>query len=301
MTNANTQWQEINLSCQAHATKIIEDWLFAQGALSVTYQDGGGQPILEPKAGQTPLWQRVVVTALFDQDHDISKLIQRALDALADYLEDQPTTRLFDDQDWQASFQQSFEPIAFGDGLWICPSWHTPPDHAHTVLKLDPGLAFGTGSHPTTALCLSWLEQSTDTVIDYGCGSGILAIAAKKLGAQQVIAIDNDPQAIQATLENAEKNDLSGQIQAYLPQNAPEILPQADIVIANILANILIDLAPTFDQSIKSTGTLVLSGILDNQITSIKRAFDSYHIPLNQQQRQGEWYLLSGQRSVNKN
>ena len=204
-------------------------------------------------------------------------------------------TRVFKDQDWTRTWMEDFKPMQFGQRLWVYPSWEEVPEQADkTILLLDPGLAFGTGTHQTTALCLEYLDthiKHNETVIDYGCGSGILAIAAKKLGAKQVIGIDNDPQAILASNSNAQKNTLTNNINFYLANEAPII--KADIVIANILASILIMLSSEITQRVKAGGKLVLCGILDDQVNDVINAYQN-DFTFTQPQNKDEWVLLIG-------
>ncbi|MDA0910369.1 MAG: 50S ribosomal protein L11 methyltransferase [Proteobacteria bacterium] len=293
-------WKELSLTCLKANLEALEDYLLMQGACSVTYQDAKDQPILEPKAGENPLWDEVVLVALFTEEYQLSD-IATSIDesALKPNIIGDIHTREFADQDWTRTWMDDFKPMQFGRRLWIYPSWCTPEIHSDDQVNilLDPGLAFGTGTHQTTALCLQWLEQhvtAKDHVIDLGCGSGILAVAAKKLGAHDVIAIDNDPQAILATHANAEKNGINTNFTAHLPDEAPKSV-KADILIANILAGILIDLKEIIANFIKPHGKLALSGILQEQVDDIIKAFSPYFI-LNEPTFKDEWTLISGIR-----
>ena len=202
-----------------------------------------------------------------------------------------------EDKDWEREWMENFHPMKFGERLWICPSWREIPEPDAVNVMLDPGLAFGTGTHPTTALCLEWLEGldlSGKTVIDFGCGSGILAIAAIKLGAEKVIGIDIDPQALQASRDNAERNGVADQLEVFLPQNQPEGLI-ADVVVANILAGPLRELAPIIKGLVKPNGDLAMSGVLDTQAEDVANHYrDELHIdPIVEQ---SEWCRISGRK-----
>ncbi|WP_192484462.1 MULTISPECIES: 50S ribosomal protein L11 methyltransferase [Cysteiniphilum] len=293
-------WKELSVTCLKANLQILEDYLLMQGACSVTYQDAKDQPILEPKPDENPLWDEVVLVALFTEEYQLSDIVT-SLDesALKPNIIGDIHTREFADQDWTRTWMDDFKPMQFGRRLWIYPSWCIPEIHSDDQVNilLDPGLAFGTGTHQTTALCLKWLEQhvtAKDHVIDLGCGSGILAVAAKKLGAHDVIAIDNDPQAILATHANAEKNGINANFAAFLPDEAPKSV-KADILIANILAGILIDLKEVIADFVKPHGKLALSGILQEQVDDIIKAFSPYFV-LNEPAFKDEWTLISGIR-----
>lgn len=274
-------WQQLSvLRCRDAQT--VEDCLQHQGALSIMLEDAAGEDLLEPLPGQHPLWQQTRVSALFAAGHDLqvvrSSLLQLGLEAADIMLGSLP------DKDWVRAWMQHYRPLQCGR-LHICPShMELPVSDDAVVIRLDPGLAFGTGTHPTTQLCLQWLEQNdlhNRVVIDYGCGSGILALAAAKLGAANVYAVDHDPQAIQATLDNASNNDVAEQIHTAL---AGELeLPPADIVIANIIARPLIELKSTLLACLQSEGTLVLSGILTQQADVVAASY------LPELQRQQQW------------
>ncbi|WP_395947461.1 50S ribosomal protein L11 methyltransferase [Caedibacter taeniospiralis] len=293
-------WKEISLTCLKNNLETLEDFLLAQGACSVTYQDAKDQPILEPKAGENPLWDEIVLVALFTEEYQLDTIANElAQSSLPTHIIGEIQTREFADQDWTRAWMADFKPMQFGKRLWIYPSWCIPEKQTANQVNilLDPGLAFGTGTHQTTALCLNWLEQNiakNNSIIDLGCGSGILAIAASKLGASNVIAIDNDPQAILATYANAEKNAIHASFNAYLPHEVPKDI-KVDILIANILAGILIELAPTITSFVKQGGKLALSGILQDQISDIIDVFSADFI-LYQPIFKDEWVLVSGIR-----
>ncbi|MFP8965682.1 50S ribosomal protein L11 methyltransferase [Pokkaliibacter sp. CJK22405] len=272
-------WLQIRLDITPELAEPYEDMLLAVGAVSVTYQDNEDQPIYEPDLGTTPLWQNTCLVGLFTGDTDIDEaLTTLKLHHLATYPEHEfpdHKTEILEDKDWERAWMEHFEPIQFGDKFWVCPSWKPAPDPEAANLILDPGLAFGTGSHPTTALCLKWLasqDLQDKVVVDYGCGSGILGIAALLLGARMVYAVDIDPQALEATRDNAERNGIrSSKLMTLYPEQVPELT--ADVVVANILAGPLVGLAPTLS-ALATTGTqLALSGILSHQADDVQQAY----------------------------
>ncbi|MEO8010906.1 MAG: 50S ribosomal protein L11 methyltransferase, partial [Dokdonella sp.] len=265
-------WLELSLTLPADQQAHVEDALEDIGALAVTLLDADADTsnenaILEPAIGETPLWSLVVLNALFDAGTDRSGLLHVLAELLPDLAPDRIVFRDVADQDWTRVWMDQFKPMRFGRRVWIYPWNIEPPADIDTVVvRLDPGLAFGTGTHPTTALCLEWLdglELNDKTVIDYGCGSGILAMAAAALGAREVIAIDNDPQALAASADNAQRNGIADRIKLAAPDGAA--IEPADVLVANILAGPLHELAPRFAASLKPGGALALSGILHGQ------------------------------------
>ncbi len=264
-----------------------EDALLAAGASSITLEDEGDDPVLEPLPGTTPLWPRVRLKALFDGEADRDEILRILDDELSDPLRGPLSRVAFEtlaDRAWEREWLKDFRPMRFGQRLWICPGGQQPDAEqlraspSPVLIELDPGLAFGTGTHPTTALCLEWLdtaEVAGTRVIDFGCGSGILAIAAAKLGATEVLAIDIDPQALLATHDNAERNGVAQLIQARLVENgsSDSSAAPADILLANILAGPLESLAPTFAARVRAGGRLVMSGILRNQAEAVASAY----------------------------
>ena len=289
-------WLELKIDTQAQYAQLIEDALTEAGALSVTLSDTHDEPLYEPALGTTPLWRGTRVTGLFEAGMDCPALltdlkqqfgpaviVQSCIDALAD-------------QPWERAWMEHFAPTQFGQRVWICPSWCAAPDPSAVNIFMDPGLAFGTGTHPTTALCLEWLDANPPverTVIDYGCGSGILAVAAAMLGARRVIAVDHDPQALLATRENAQRNGVAACIETYLPEHAPGVA--ADALIANILANPLRELAARFARLVNCGGTLTLSGILAEQANEVAAAYQDT-FTLNPAVVQHGWVRLDGTR-----
>lgn len=240
--------------------ELLSDCLQENGALSITLADAADEEIFQLQPEETPLWQKTKVVALFPTDFDIDPvllLIKKDFPQAVIHLE------AVKNQDWVKVTQNYFQPQCYADRLWIVPSWYDEKSYTGAIVKLDPGLAFGTGTHPTTALCLEWLAQHPPenlTVIDYGCGSGILALASLALGAKQVIAVDHDPQALTATKNNSALNNFaqSKNLKICLPQDLPVI--SADLVIANILANPIIQLSSQLMQLVKPQGRLVISG-----------------------------------------
>jgi ribosomal protein L11 methyltransferase len=285
---------QLTLTTNLEIAELISDTLSDLGALSVTMQDAEDQPILEPAPGETPLWQAIKLTALFEETQNQSVLLEnlklfRPITALS--------FNILEDQDWVRVWQKDFKPMSFGKRLWICPTGYTPPNPAAINILLDPGLAFGTGTHPTTALCLEWLDENirgNEYVIDYGCGSGILAIAALKLGCSQVLAVDNDPQAIQSTDSNARQNHIDPQqLSILLPPDMPAI--QANVIVANILAQPLIQLAPLFKSMLKEGGKIALSGILADQAEMIINAYQAVGFQMSLPIQKQDWILIQGE------
>ena len=267
------------------------------GALSISLSDAGDEPIYEPLPGDAPIWRESIVSATFAEDSDPEQLAQLLLARLPAPLSQSVTHSSFNDRDWQQSYRQHFKPLQCAANLWIVPSWSEPPDPRATIVRLDPGLAFGTGSHPTTALCLAWLAQQELTnlnLIDYGCGSGILAIAAIKLGAGRVLAVDIDEQALTACKSNMEVNSVTPE-QILVGQPAMIEETRTDLLMANILAGPLVDLAARFAELVKPGGKIVLSGILTSQLNDIQSAYDSF-FELDPMHQRGEWACIGGQR-----
>ncbi len=260
--------------CHRDEIEKLSDALEETAALSVTLTDKQDDPILEPELGTTPLWPNVVVQALYAEEIEAQLAVQMLS---KDYPHLSYTLQILPEQDWVSVCKDDVKPQQFGSRLWVCPTWITPPEPDAVNLILDPGLAFGTGTHPTTFLCLTWLEQANlleQQVIDYGCGSGILALAALKLGALHVNAVDIDEQALVATQNNATSNGISS---TRLTIDFPDSLKMpADILIANILLTPLINLRDRFHELLKAHGTLVVSGILEEQAEDVIAAYEGY-------------------------
>jgi len=288
-------WLQVKCTTRPQLVEELSDWLSAHGALSVTYEDAADQPLYEPPPGQTPLWQHTVVSGLFEADTD-SEALGRTLQAEHGPDVDQLRIEILEDKDWVREWMTHYQPMQFGEHLWIVPSHHTPPDPAAVNIFLDPGLAFGTGTHPTTAMCLRWLAAhppAGQTVVDYGCGSGILAIAAARLGAARVIAVDNDPQALLATRDNAERNQVATYIECRDVE--PPLQMQCDTLLANILAGPLLGLAGRFADLLRPGGNIVLSGILSGQADELRRVYEPW-FEFEPAQHQDEWVLLNAIR-----
>ncbi len=289
-------WIQIKLNATDTNAEQIGDMLMEQtGALSVTFLDAKDTPVFEPLPGETRLWGETDVIALYDAEVDTALVIEQIknsqlLEANFAYKVEQ-----LEDKDWEREWMENFHPMKFGERLWICPSWRDIPDPNAVNVMLDPGLAFGTGTHPTTSLCLEWLEGldlKGKTVIDFGCGSGILAIAAIKLGAREVIGIDIDPQAIIASKANAERNGVADQLTLFLPQEQPQGL-LADVVVANILAGPLRELSPIIKGLVKPHGQLAMSGVLDTQAEDVADYYrDEFSIESIVEMQ--EWCRISG-------
>lgn len=279
MNPESLDWLTLELTVPAERVDAAETCLFEAGALSVTLLDAEDHPLHEPAPGELPIWPHVIVQALFS-----GHFSRRALsdELVAAGLVDSATMLHFSDmpeRDWMRAWMDRYRPMRFGRSLWICPS-HVDPDPAWPlVVRLDPGLAFGSGTHPTTALCLEWidpLDLENQVVIDYGCGSGVLAIAAALKGAVPVIAVDHDPQALTATLDNAERNGVADRMSAMNPLEFRQLPParrRAGLVMANILAQPLIELAPQLSDCVSNGGQLVLSGILPEQAIEVAAAY----------------------------
>lgn len=265
-------WYQLQIEhCHRDEVELISEALEETGALSITLTDKNDDPVLEPEPGTTPLWPDVIINALYDQE-EIAAEAKSIVSSKFKHLN--YSINELADQNWERAWMDEFKPTRFGQRLWICPSWIEPPEPDAVNLKLDPGLAFGTGTHPTTSLCLNWLDQadlSDKTMIDYGCGSGILALASLKLGAAKVFAVDIDEQALTATHTNASSNAISfEQLIIDFPQTLKE---PVDLVIANILLAPLLNLRAKFRELIKNTGTLVVSGILEEQASELITAY----------------------------
>lgn len=287
-------WLQLKLTTSQEQAPLIELLFESMGALSITLGDAADQPILEPNLNEQPLWDETTVTALFEGERDLDELHSQISQSLSQDISRRLKLERLDDQIWERIWLEHFHPMPFGRRLWVCPDGQTPEVDDAIVLELDPGLAFGTGTHPTTALCLRWLdagEIAGKTVIDYGCGSGILAIAALLLGAESVIAIDHDPQALRATADNAKKNGVAKRLAIALPEEAPAY--QADIMLANILAGPLVELAPKLISMVATGGEIVLSGILQEQAARVSGAYSS-HFNRMHPQTQEDWVLLHG-------
>ncbi|MFC3149495.1 50S ribosomal protein L11 methyltransferase [Litoribrevibacter euphylliae] len=289
-------WLQIKITTQAESAEALEDFLLELGASSITLEDPEDQPIYEPLPGETPLWKSTRVVGLFTEDFDID-LVAKAVEEFSNTqkIQHDITTETVEEQEWERAWMDDFKPIQCGQRLWVCPSWLEPPRPEDVNLILDPGLAFGTGTHPTTFLCLEYLDSLSLNdlhVLDYGCGSGILAIAALLLGAKDAVGVDIDPQALTATDMNMARNGLASErISLYVPDNFPGC--QADITVANILAGPLVELAPEIANNTKSGGHLALSGILQEQAQDVYETYSQY-FNLNPIKQKDDWILITG-------
>ena len=298
-------WLQLVCSASKNHHESIEAAMESAGALSISWQDAEDEAVLEPLPGETPLWKNLIITALFDAQTDLSNLQaqlkaqQSAWEITSVHLE------TLHDQVWERVWMDNFHPMRFGDNLWIIPS---NIDQAEIVkvqrntakpstIILDPGLAFGTGTHPTTALCLEWLDQNPPhdlTLVDYGCGSGILALAAAKQGARHIIATDIDPQALTATKENMRRNNIDAEkIHCVLPNDCPQ--EAVDVVLANILCGPLIELYPTLSALVKPAGKIVISGLLETQKDDIIKAYSSQFSNFQLKQKQ-DWIRITASK-----
>lgn len=288
-------WIQLKLGVSAEQAAAAGEACLAQGAVAVTWQDAQDTPVFEPLPGETRLWGQTELVALYPEGSDLTVVVTALEAVLA------PGQRLnllvehLADRAWEREALAHWAPQRFGERLWISPSWQTVADPAAITVLLDPGLAFGTGSHPTTALCLAWLAThplKEKRVVDFGCGSGILAIAALKLGALSALGIDQEPQALQASRDNAERNGVADRL-LLLAAEAPPAEFSADVVLANILAEPLKQLAPQIARLVRPGGHLVLSGILNDQVEAVLAAYKPHHFTFDPIQQQEEWCCLS--------
>ena len=289
-------WLQLRIAITPEQAESFEDALLGVGAVSVTFMDAEDQPIFEPDLGTTPLWSHTHLLALFEAETDEASLLAHLQFLLGGELPEHNLERI-EDQDWERSWMDNFQPMRFGRRLWIVPSWHPAPEPDAVNLLLDPGLAFGTGTHPTTALCLQWLDgQSLDGshLLDFGCGSGILAIAGLLLGAAGAVGTDIDPQALQASRDNALRNGIEPErFPLYLPPQMPA--GEFDVVVANILAGPLVQLAPVISSHVRAGGRLALSGILDGQQAALLARYGAWFDDLRVSV-EGDWVRIDGIR-----
>jgi ribosomal protein L11 methyltransferase len=290
-------WLQLSLDVRRDQVDAVSEAFESAGALSVTLVDAADEPLLEPAPGEQPLWGSLRVIALFPANYDDTS-IKGNLQAVLQSRDINLQTEQLEDRDWSTTWREDFHAMRFGERLWVCPGGESPPDPDAIIVQLDPGMAFGTGTHVTTGLCLEWLDAHpplNQSVIDYGCGSGILAIAVAKLGAMRVIAVDIDPQALTATLDNAARNAVDQLIEVVLPKELDS--EPVDLVMANILANPLIELSGTMNSLVKPGGHIVMTGILSEQAEDVMAAYREWFdfgVPLQRE----EWVLLQGLRTV---
>jgi len=293
-----TSWVQVSLAVPQSMVETVEDALLEAGALSVTLLDTDDVPVLEPLPGETPLWPNVKVVGLFDADHDPAAIMSCLYATLPPQYLDSFDYETLADDDWTRKWMDEFKPQQFGERLWIIPSWvEQPPEPEAINIRLDPGLAFGTGNHPTTALCLEWLEGqelANKQVLDFGCGSGILAIAALKLGARSAWGVDIDPQALTATADNGKVNEIASErLQATLPEALPTDAG-FEVLVANILANPLIELAESMSRHLLPQGRFALSGILNGQAEDVAEAYRQAGLVVDGIRQNGDWSLIFG-------
>jgi len=284
-------WKTLAVTASTEEVDALESHLWETGAVSVTLIDGEDQPLFEPGPGETPLWARLTVTAMYEDEVDTESLAEtlRGLGYQVLFTDE------LGDRVWEREWMSQFKPMKFGQHLWVCPTGFAVDEADSVVMNLDPGLAFGTGTHATTSLCLAWLDQhlpAGSAVLDYGCGSGILGIAAKLLGARQVVAVDNDPQALVATKDNSGRNSIQGELATCLPDDfkpGSEHPNQYDVVLANILVQPLINLSHSLSGYVAPGGDLVLSGIMSSQSDWVKKA---YRLELVSEEELDGWICL---------
>lgn len=287
-------WMQVALAVTPDNLAAMEQVLLDLGAVSVTYADAKDQPVYEPDLGTTPLWDSMRLTALFSADLNQAQL-QQDIASQCQLKITQVKIEILEDKDWSREWMDSYKPMAFGQRLWVCPSWQKIEQKDAVCLMLDPGLAFGTGTHPTTALCLEWLDGQNladKSLLDFGCGSGILAIAALLLGAPHALGTDNDPQALIASRDNAQRNNINDDcFPLYMAVDLPSL--QVDICVANILSGPLQELAPTINATVKPGGAVVLSGILEQQAQAVSDCYSQWFDMAPWHVRDG-WVRLDG-------
>jgi ribosomal protein L11 methyltransferase len=289
-------WIQLRVNTTEKHAETVSDMLMSWGAQAVSFVDAKDTPIYEPMPGEVIYWANTVVVGLFDAEHNMARVIAQ-LEKVSLFKNGvQYKVEQLEDKDWEREWMDNFHPIKFGNRLWVCPSWRDIPEPDAVNVMLDPGLAFGTGTHPTTALCMEWLDSQDlkdSTIVDFGCGSGILGIAALKLGGKRVVGIDIDPQAIEASKANAERNQVAGKIELYLPKDQPQL--QADVVVANILAGPLAQLSEIISAYVKPGGLLALSGILESQADSVMEAY-KHEFDFAPVAVKDEWVRLSAKK-----
>ena len=291
-------WKQLSFQVKKQQADLVSEVLIGLGSISITYKDAYDDAIYEPPVGQTPLWDDVEINALFSSDINQESI----KDSIFEICNIKVLTSLnLKDRVWEEEFKKDFQPMKFGQRLWVFPSWESqiklPNDSI--IVNMDPGLAFGTGTHQTTSLCLNYLDANPPIdmkVIDFGCGTGILAIAAAKLGASSLLAIDNDPQAVIACKENVINNHCEGLIKTIHSNNLV-IKEKCDLLIANILTNPLIELAPLFASLVNPNGALLLSGILKQQVDKVLDCYKEYFFDI-EVANIDEWYRITGKRKL---
>lgn len=296
------KWLQIHITVDQAQVDFTETLLMSLGAVSVTLDDAEDQALLEPLPGETPLWNKVIVTGIYQEDDQDPIDVEKLETFLKEQLPDAPIRHeQLEDQVWERAWMDYYEPIQIAEKFWIVPEWLEAPDSNAVNIKLDPGLAFGTGNHASTFLCLQWLGQTDlkdKIVIDYGCGSGILGVAALLLGAKKVYATDIDPQAVLATKQNAELNHVLDRLFVGLPEefNAEFKSQKADVLVANILAAPLMALAPEFATLLKSEGEFALAGVIEEQVADVTGVYSEFFDIVHIEKREENWCRISGKR-----
>ena len=296
------KWLQIHITVDQAQVDFTETLLMSLGAVSVTLDDAEDQALLEPLPGETPLWNKVIVTGIYQEDDQDPIDVEMLQAFLKEQLPDAPIRHeQLEDQVWERAWMDYYEPIQIAEKFWIVPEWLEAPDSNAVNIKLDPGLAFGTGNHASTFLCLQWLGQTDlkdKIVIDYGCGSGILGVAALLLGAKKVYATDIDPQAVLATKQNAELNHVLDRLFVGLPEefNAEFKSQKADVLVANILAAPLMALAPEFATLLKSEGEFALAGVIEEQVADVTGVYSEFFDIVHIEKREENWCRISGKR-----
>ncbi|AEG00163.1 50S ribosomal protein L11 methyltransferase [Methylomonas methanica] len=286
-------WHQLSVVTDERTAPELSDFFSELGAVSVTYSDAEDEPVYEPAIDQTQIWSNTRVTALFELDADPDVLQTLVINQFIGQPLRQWVAEVIQDQAWERAWMEHFKPMQFAGRLWVCPTGQEVYEEGQVCMTLDPGLAFGTGTHPTTALCLEWLagqDLQHKVMIDYGCGSGILAVAALLMGAEHAHGVDIDPQALTATEYNAEKNRVLDRISYYLPEQFS--LAGADIVVANILAKPLIELSAVIAALVKPGGCLILSGILNEQAQAVAEAYRAQGLNVEEPVSQEDWCRL---------
>lgn len=302
----SVKWLQIHITVDQAQVDFTETLLSSLGAVSVTLDDAENQDLLEPLPGETPLWNKVIVTGIYAQEDDEEEIDVAALETfIRAQLPEAPIRHEFlEDQAWERTWMDAYEPIQISEKFWIVPEWMEAPEADAVNIKLDPGLAFGTGNHASTFLCLQWLGK-TDVkdkiVIDYGCGSGILAVAALLLGAKYAYATDIDPQAVLATKQNAELNGVLDRLYVGLPEefNAELGEQKADVFVANILAGPLMMLEPEFAVLVKPEAEFALAGVIEEQVADVTSIYSKHFDILEVEKRDEHWCRISGKRHKN--
>ena len=298
------KWLQIHITVEKSQVEFTETLLESLGAVSVTLDDAENQDLLEPLPGETPLWNKVIATGIYAQEDDEQIDVAALETFIRTQLPTEPMRSEFmEDQEWERTWMDAYEPIQIGEKYWIVPEWMEAPEADAVNIKLDPGLAFGTGNHASTFLCLQWLGK-TDVkdkiVIDYGCGSGILGVAALLLGAKKVYATDIDPQAVLATQQNADLNGVLDKLYVGLPEEFNKELAdqKADVFVANILAGPLMALAADFSTLIKSEGAFALAGVIEEQVDDVSRVYSEFFDIVQVEMREENWCRISGKRKT---